>query len=152
MIDDDYEIDIDLTKKTRLLNNLKSLGLLDYGKKINVSDIEKIFECQKKNVSDEAWSIMILNLTEIIKDQGYFYTQRGQEDRIYILQAQEMADDNARKCRIMFRNLKRRQRALHMIDPALLTKEQQKKLEFETLRNADIELAAWKKLNGRCRY
>ncbi len=88
---------------------------------------------------------------QIINGFGYFTTTRGRNGSLYILKPEEMPSFNENQNRLAYQNLTRRQRALNMIDPTILTDNQNRKLEFEILRNGHLQLQMSTKLKERCR-
>ena len=154
-LDDDQNFDkitIKREKKSGIIEKLKQMGLLEYGKYIHIDHIEQVMGLIKNRSSEIDWAFAELNLREIIKEQGYFITSRGQAGKLYILTEKEMPEENARKMKIMYSGLKQRQRALNMIDPNNFKDEFRKKLEFEVMKNADVCLKLANKVNSRCKY
>lgn len=140
------------SRKNQILEKLKEKNFLEYGSLISNKDIEFIMGEKEKMIDPDKWQFLKLELREVIKNSGFYVTERGREGFIYVLRAQEMAKFNEKRNRNMFKNLKQRQRALHMIDTSILTEEENKKLEFEILRNASFEIELASKLKERCRF
>lgn len=138
--------------KSQILEKLKEKKLLRYGSIIPESEIAIIMNANKEKLTFEKWQFVLLEFREIIKNEGFFLTSRGRNNELYILQPHEMPISNAKKTKNVFRNLKQRQRALHMIDTSLLGEEHQKKLEFEILKNAALEIEMANHSKSRCRY
>ena len=150
LTDDNIEENISADKK--ILQKLIEMNVLHYGKLIDENEIKEILELDPLQCSYKDWELSKLRLREIVKDAGYFITSRNRENDLYILEPHEMAAFNERKNKSQFKNLQQRQRGLHMIAKGMLTKEQEKKLEFEILKNARFELEMANELNKRCRY
>jgi len=149
----EYEIiELSSSKRQSILESLNSSKLLNYGSTITESDVESIMQVSMKDLSDDKWNLLKLQLREIVKSQGFYITSRGRQGDLYILLPHEMPLYNEQKNRSAFNNLKLRQRALHMIDSSLLNNENRKKLEFEILRNASLEIEMANKMKERCRY
>lgn len=140
------------TKRQSIVKTLMSMDLFRYGAVIHENDVESVMAIKKKDVSNDKWNLAINCLRETLKVEGFFVTSRGRGDDLYILQPHEMPDHNDKRNKVNFRDLKRRQRALHMIDSSTLSSDRQKKLEFEILRNASFEIDMSKRLNERCRH
>lgn len=140
------------SKRQEIIEKLKSKELLRYGSLITEIQIEEIYGISKNDLSYEKWQFKKLQLRECIKSAGYFVTSRGRNEDVYILQPHEMPKYNEQKNKSALNNLKQRQRGLHMIDSSLLSDEQQKKLEFEILRNGSIEIEMANKMKERCRF
>lgn len=153
-LESEEETNIEFSKESKeeMLNKLKDKKLLNYGALITEADIESIINVSKKHYDYEKWQFLKLQFRELIKNEGFFVTSRGRQENLYILERHEMAEFNDSKNKAQFRNLKTRQRALHMIDESCLSKEQGKKLEFEILRNASLEIEMSNQLRQRCRY
>lgn len=149
--DDDEEITINATKKQKIISELLRKNLIQYGSVIPEIIIEEILDKKKKDISFEKWTFIMLQIREIIKELGYYITSRGRNGDLYILYGHEMPSYNDRKTKNVFKNLKQRQRALYMIDASLLSSEHQKKLEFEMMKNARIELEMANAAKQRCR-
>lgn len=152
----DQDIDQEITKfnnstKKIVISKLKELGLLQYGALINDDHIETILTKKQLECKNNDWIFLKLQVKEIIKNEGFFCTERGKNGEIYILKPDEMPNFNERKNRNAFEALKIRQRGLHMIDSSVLDSESKKKLEFEILRNSAFELEMSSKLKERCR-
>ena len=150
--EDEVLEEISQSKREAILERLRSKNLLGYGTYIRISDMEYVLDTNRRSVDAKDWAFLDLQLREIVKGQGFFITSRGKEGNLYILQQTEMAAYNESKNKNAYNNLKQRQRALHMIDPNTLTAEQAKKLEFEILKNASMEIEMQQKLFKRCRY
>ena len=154
----DCDLDIDDTsqmlksKKDSVVDRMKTKELLRYGAIITEHDVEFVMDLKKLDMSLDQWQFVKLQLREIIKSEGFYVSSRGRENDLYILQPYEMPMYNEKKNKANFRNLKQRSRGLHMIDDSILSKEHQKKLEFEILRNAHFEVEMSKSLGSRCRY
>jgi len=149
----EYEIiELSSSKIQSTLESLNNKKLLNYGSTITESDVESIMKVAMKDLSDDKWNLLKLQLREIVKKQGFYITSRGRAGDLYILLPHEMPLYNEQKNRSAFNNLKLRQRALHMIDSSLLNNENRKKLEFEILRNASLEIEMANKMKERCRY
>jgi len=140
-----------VTKKASVIDVLKKKNLLKYGAIIIESDIAEIMSETKDDLSYEKWQFVKLQLREIIKSEGFYVSSRGRENDLYILLAHEMAGFNEQKNKCQLRNLRQRTRGLHMINHTLLSKEHQKKLEFEIFRNASFEIEMVQKMKERCR-
>jgi hypothetical protein len=139
------------TKRDGIIDRLRQRNLLKYGCIFEIEDLEFTIGKKQKSVESDTWQLLVLQLREIIKEQGFYVTSRGLDNKLYILQPHEMPLHNERKNKSALRNLKQRTRALHMIDPNLLSAEHQKKLEFEIFRNASVEIQFAKNLKNRCR-
>ena len=148
---DDGDIALE-TKKNSVLGLLKEKNLLRYGSIITEADVEFVMKFKQADIPPDQWQFAKLQLREIVKSQGYYITSKGRENDLYILLQHEMPLYNEKKNKANFKNLKQRSRALHMIDDSILSKEHQKKLEFEILRNAHFEVEMSKSLGSRCRY
>lgn len=138
-------------KKESILKELKKRDLPRYGVLVKESEIAEIMGVDLKRVSDKKWPLLLLQFRGLIQNQGFYCTSRGREGDLYILQAHEMPSFNERKNKNAFAALKTRQRSLHMIDESTLSDEAQKKLEFEILRNASMEITMADQLRKRCR-
>lgn len=154
LIDDEYDekVYIQGDKKSSVIQKLNEMELLRYGAIITDNDVSYAMGEKKHDLPIDKWNFVKLQFREIIKNQGFYVTSRGREDNLYILMPHEMASYNEARNKSQFRNLKQRQRALHMVDESMLSEEQAKKLEFEILRNASLELEMATKLKERCRY
>ena len=139
-------------KKDTIIGLMKEKEFLRYGSIITENDVEFSMGIRKLDMSLDQWQFVKLQLREIIKGEGFYVSSRGRDNDLYILQPHEMPNYNEKKNKATFRNLKQRTRALHMIDDSILSKEHQKKLEFEILRNAHFEVEMSKSLGSRCRY
>jgi hypothetical protein len=152
-----FEVDLDddsksfTNKKDGIIDRLKQQNLLKYGSLFEDTDIEFVMGKKQSSVESDEWQFLLLQLREVIKDQGFYVTSRGRDNRLYILLPHEMPLFNERKNKATFRHLKQRTRALHMIDQSILSSEHQKKLEFEIFRNASFEIEFSKNLKNRCR-
>ena len=154
----DVDLDLDSndefvkSKKVKATEILKEKNLLKYCSIITEKDIEFAMDVKKKDMHRDMWQLIKLQFREIVKSEGFYITSRGRNDDLYILFAHEMPLYNERKNKSVFKNLKLRTRALHMIDQSLLNAEHQKKLEFEIFRNANFEIKMSESLKERCRY
>ncbi|OHB70670.1 MAG: hypothetical protein A2W23_02655 [Planctomycetes bacterium RBG_16_43_13] len=135
-----------------IIKKLKENDLLRYGATISEGLISSIMNVEKNNVPFEKWQFTVLQFREVVKKEGFFVTSRGKNNDIYILQPHEMPIHNSKKTKAVFRSLKQRQRSLHMIDTSFLGEEHRKKLEFEILKNASLELEMANLAKSRCRY
>ena len=151
-VDLDTDVEEIKTKKSGIVNLLRERNLLKYGAILKESDVEFVMSLKKDSTEENAWQFIVLQLREIIKSEGFYVTGRGRVGDLYILMAHEMAEFNEKKNKSTFRSVKQRTRALHMVDQSLLSKEHQKKLEFEILRNAKVELQLHESIRKRCRY
>lgn len=150
--DDDTEMELrEFGKKESVLLKLKEKGLPKYGSLISEEDIQYFMDVDKSSIQFEKWEFSKLQFREIIKGEGFYITSRGKNGDLYILLPHEMPSHNEQKNKAVFRNLKHRQRALHMIDDSILSDEHKKKLEFEILRNASIEIEMATRMKERCR-
>jgi hypothetical protein len=146
--EDDKEI---ISKKDSIVSKLKDFDLLRYGVVITEDDVEKVMSVKKEDTNETNWQFLKLQLREIVKTQGFYITSRGRENNLYILLPHEMPTHNERKAKSEYRALKMRNRALHMIDSSILSKDHQKKLEFEIFRNASLEIEMSQSIKKRCR-
>jgi hypothetical protein len=154
----DVDLDLDpsdesiTSKKQRTMSRLKENNLLKYGAIITETDVEHSMGIVKNDIDKDLWQLVKLQFREMVKSEGFYITSRGRKDDLYILLAHEMPLYNEKKNKAVFRNLKLRTRALHMVDQSLLSSEHQKKLEFEIFRNANFEIKMSESLKERCRY
>lgn len=142
--------DLDKSKKQEIIEKLQVIGELHYGGLISNSEIGKIFGKKEYETSEKEWNFMILNLMQIINNLGYFTTTRGRNGSIYILNPEEMPGFNENQNKLSYQNLKKRQRALNMIDPSILKDNEVRKLDFEILRNGHLQLQMSTALKERC--
>lgn len=136
----------------KVLEELNKKNLLGYGKLLSTQKIEDLYSIKKDEADYREWNFCILNLMGIVYSQGYFSTTRGRNGALYILKREEMPEFNSRCNRLQYKNLRKRQRCLYMVDPTLMKKEEKKKLEFEILRNGHLQLEMSKEIKQRCRY
>ena len=150
-MDDDHIDDVPISKKDGVLAMLRERNLLRYGALISESDIEAVMDISKVDLGAERWWKPKLQLTGIIKNQGYYVTERGRQGSLYILLPHEMPSANEKKNKANYEGLVQRTRALHMIDQTLLSDEHKKKLEFEIFQNAHFQIEMGKAVKKRCR-
>jgi hypothetical protein len=148
---DEKSVSIKDSKQTQI-SRLKEKDLLRYGSLISEMDIEFVTGMKKSSMDLNKWGWVVCHFRELVKGEGFYITSRGKNDNFYILLPHEMASYNEQKNRTAFGNLKQRQRALHMIDDSILSDDAKKKLEFEILRNASLEIEMASKMKERCRY
>jgi hypothetical protein len=140
-----------LSAKSGILNKLKEMNLLKYGVVISESDVSFVMGEEKDFLNTERWNLTLMHFREIVKGEGFYISSRGRHNELYILEPHEMPLYNDKKNKAVLRNLKQRQRGLHIINESLLSDEHRKKLEFEILRNASFEIEMATKLKERCR-
>ena len=148
---DDEEL-IETSKKQKYLSKMREMGLLKYGKTITTEDLEQILNRKQKIVGYELWVFLELQIREIIKSEGFFITSRGKSKKLYILKPEEMAKYNENKNKTIYRNLLQRQKSLYMINAQLLSHNEQKKLEFEQMRNGAFLGEMSTKIRKRCSF
>lgn len=145
------ELEVSKTKRTTIIEYLKTRDLIDYGMYITKDHIAEMFNLPKLDRNEKDWQLSILAIFSVINAEGFLCTTRGQNGSIYIYEKHEMADVNERANKQDLLSLKNRHRALSRVDINDLDKEHAKKHEFERLRNAWLEIEMTKKLRERCR-
>ena len=135
-----------------IVDALKKRKLLSYGSIISLEVIEKITGTDEKDSGFEKWQFTLLAVRNAIRREGYFVSSRGKNGNLYILKPHEMPRYNAMKLKAFLANLELRHTALRNINTQMLEENTRKKIEFEILRNGELEIKIHEKLQERCSY
>ena len=84
-------------KKKSIMDKMKERELLRYGSIINESDVEYCMSERKNDLPFDKWELIKLQFRELVKNQGFFITSRGRDDKLYILLPHEMSSYNESK-------------------------------------------------------